>query len=108
MFLLHRYCPLLAGVVLAHLPFSASAHPIPDIPVRGVFESGGAATIYVEVNPRSFEADANDAPSLINSTYQTLPPERKAELKRLAAEFVPRSVEFYLEPVGRMQPEFTF
>ena len=31
---------------------SSPAHPVPDIPVRGTFTSGGAATISVEVDPR--------------------------------------------------------
>jgi hydrogenase/urease accessory protein HupE len=84
------------------------AHPIPDIPVRGTFEQGGACTIYVEVNPRCLDAEPNTAPSLTNAIYQTLPPERKAELRRQADELVKRCVEFYFEPVGRIQPEFTF
>ncbi len=84
------------------------AHPVPDIPVRGVFEQGGAATIYVEANPRCFDADPTNAPSLTKAIYETLPPERKAELHRQAAELVKQSVEFYFEPVGRIQPEFTY
>lgn len=86
----------------------AGAHPIPDIPVRGVFEPGGAFTIFVEVNPRCLDADPNNAPSLTQTIYQTLSPERKAELIRQSDELVRKSVEFYLEPVGRIQPEFKF
>lgn len=93
---------------LAFFSAPAFAHPIPDIPVRGVFETGGAATIYVEVNPRCLDADPNTAPSLTNSIFQTLPPERKAELRQQADALVRRSVEFYFEPIGRIQPEFTF
>jgi hypothetical protein len=100
--------PVLAALLLILGANRAQAHPVPDIPVRGVFEAGGAAAIYVEVNPRCFDADPNGAPSLTNAIYQTLPPERKAELLRQAATLVPRNVEFYLEPVGRIQPEFAF
>jgi hypothetical protein len=62
----------------------------------------------VEVNPRCFDDDPNGAPSLTHSVYQTLPPERKAELQRQARDLVQRCVEFFFEPVGRLQPEFTF
>jgi hydrogenase/urease accessory protein HupE len=86
----------------------AQAHPVPDIPVRGEFEQGGAATIRVEVNPRCFDANPTDAPSLTYAIYKTLPPERKAELIKQADELVKRAVEFYFEPVGRIQPEFKF
>lgn len=102
-FLRPVFCALL---VVFGMP--AWAHPVPDIPVRGVFESGGAATIHVEINPRAFDADPTNAPSLTNSTYRTLPAERRAELLRQAKELVARSIEFYLEPIGRQQPVFTF
>ncbi len=104
----HLLRPLVAIFLFVCGAEQAQAHPIPDIPVRGTFETGGAATIYVEVNPRCFDADPNSAPSLTNAIYQTLPKERKAELLRQAAELVPRNIEFYFEPVGRIQPEFTF
>ncbi len=105
---IHRLAPLFALLLLIGGGPRAHAHPIPDIPVRATFETGGAATIYVEVNPRAFDADPNGAPSLTNAIFLTLPAERKAELIRQAAELVPRNVEFYFEPVGRIQPEFTF
>jgi hypothetical protein len=86
----------------------AGAHPIPDIPVRGVFETGGHGTIYVEMNPRCVDAEPNTAPSLTKAIYETLPPERKAELQRQIEQLARESVEYYLEPVGRIQPEFTW
>lgn len=97
-----------AVLLVAWFSGVAIAHPIPDIPVRGVFESGGACTIFAEVTPRCFDADPNTAPTLTNAIFKTLPPERKAELRRQADEMVKRCVEFYFEPIGRIQPEFTF
>lgn len=100
-------CRLLC--VLFFLAISAAwGHPVPDIPVRGSFVTGGAATISVEVDPRCFDADPTNAASLTNTIYRTLPTERKAELRRQAAELVARSIDFFFEPVGRVQPEFTF
>jgi len=100
--------PIFTVLLLVFGAGLAGAHPIPDIPVRGVFEQGGACTIYVEVNPRALDADPNAAPSLTKAIYQTLPPERKAELLRQSEELVKQSIEFYFEPVGRIQPEFTY
>ena len=100
--------PFLAILLLALGAGLAHAHPIPDIPVRGVFETGGAGTIFVEVNPRCLDADPDTAPTLTYDIYQSLPPERKAELIRQAGALIKRSVEFYFEPIGRIQPEFQF
>ena len=86
----------------------AGAHPIPDIPVRGVFETGGNCTVYLEMNPRCVDADPNTAPSLTKAIYETLPPERKAELQPQIEQLARESVEYYFEPVGRIQPEFTW
>jgi hydrogenase/urease accessory protein HupE len=84
------------------------AHPIPDIPVRGNFLSGGEAIISVEVNPRCFEPDPLTAPSLVNRVYTSLPDDRKAELRAKSKELVNRLIEFYFDPVGRIHPDFKF
>lgn len=84
------------------------AHPIPDIPVRGSFLSGGEAVISVEVNPRCFEPEPLTAPSLINRVYTGLPEERKTELRAKSKELVNRLIEFYFDPVGRIHPDFKF
>lgn len=97
------FCALL--FLSAH---SAPAHPIPDIPVRGSFSTGGAATISVEVDPRCFDADPNTAASLTFATFRTLPAERRAALRQQATALVTRSVDFFFEPGGRVQPEFAF
>jgi hydrogenase/urease accessory protein HupE len=97
---------LLSALLIAFGAAAATAHPIPDIPVRGVFEKGGNCTIYIEMNPRTVDADPNEAPSLTKAIYDTLPPARKAELERQIEQLARESVEFYLEPVGRIQPEF--
>lgn len=96
------------GALLFLVAHAAQAHPIPDIPVRGSFTTGGAASISVEVDPRCFEADPNTASSLTYAIYQTLSAERKMELRRKATELVARSIDFIFEPVGRLQPEFQF
>ena len=86
----------------------ARAHPVPDIPVRSFFPGDGTVRITVEVDPRCFDEDPTNAASMLPPTLATLPPGRKAELQRQAADLVRRCVEFTFEPVGRVQPEFGF
>ncbi|RFC45609.1 MAG: HupE / UreJ protein [Verrucomicrobia bacterium] len=86
----------------------ASAHPIPDIPVCGSFEEGGTATFSVEVNPRCFDQDPVTATSLTQILFSNLTEARKAEMLAAAVELVKKNVEFFLEPIGRIQPEFQF
>ncbi len=85
-----------------------SAHPIPDVPVKGSFLSGGDAEITIEVDPRCFEADPEKAPYFTPRSLALASPARQEELKRLAAEFAARNVEYRLEPIGRVSPEFAF
>ena len=86
----------------------ALAHPIPDIPVHGNFEAGGKAFVRVDVNPRCFDEDPTTATSLTRLLFSNLSKERKEQLLKAAAELVKKDIEFYLEPVGRIQPDFTF
>ena len=86
----------------------ARAHPIPDIPVHGSFASGGRALVRVDVNPRCFDENPTDATSLTRLLYANLSPERKEQMLKMASELIKRELEFFLEPVGRVQPEFQF
>jgi hypothetical protein len=86
----------------------ALAHPVPDIPVRTFFPGDGTARVTVEIDPRCFEPDPENAPSLVQHGFSAFTDVEKEALKTRAADFVRRSVEFTLEPIGKMQPEFTF
>ena len=107
-----NFCGILRPTLTALFIFlgagMAGAHPIPDIPVRGVFESGGACTIYVEINPRCLDPKPDAAPSLTKAGYQTLSPERKNELLRQVDALTKASVEFEFEPLGRVEPKFPY
>jgi len=101
---------ILALAVLSFTLFSPplEAHPIPDIPVQGHFQTGGEATIYVEIDPRSFDPDPLNAPSVTKALFPDYSEQERAEWQRKADELVKRSVEFYFEPLGQVQPKFTF
>lgn len=86
----------------------AEAHPIPDIPVQGHFQTGGEATIYVEIDPRCFDLDPLNAPSVTKALLPAHSEQERAEWPAKADALVKRSVEFYFEPLGQVQPKFTF
>lgn len=96
----------LLAVLLLH--GTTLAHPTPDIPVRGYFPGDGTARITVEVDPRCLAADPNTEPSTVPAKLAALTPEEKAALTRRAGEIIRRGVEFTLEPVGQIQPDFSF
>ena len=86
----------------------AVAHPVPDIPVRTFLPGDGTARVTVEIDPRVFEPDPLNAPSLVPHGFSGFTDAEKDALKTRCADLVRRSVEFTLEPLGKMQPEFTF
>ncbi len=108
--MMHRFLFRAALAILLPVWFCgiANAHPTPDIPVRGEFATGGDATISVEVDPRSFEADFAEAPSLLNWVFRTLPAADRSALEKQAEELIQRSVEFHFEPLGQLRPRFSF
>ena len=91
----------LSGVVL-------EAHSIPEIPVRGDFRTDGTVEISIEINPRNWDATPSEAPSLEYKTFQTMSEAQKQELIRRSHEYIQRSVQLTFEPLGQVQPEFTF
>jgi hypothetical protein len=103
--------PLLCSLVWVWLTFSAVAgfaHSIPDIPVRGDFQANGTAEITVEISPRSWAESPKLAPDLEFKDFQKYSPEQRAELLKRMRTFLSDHVELRLEPIGRIQPDFTF
>lgn len=107
MFPRRKQAAIFAFLFLA-LSVVVRAHPIPDIPVRTFFPGDGSARVTVEVDPRCFDDAPDIAPSLLSPALAARSAEEKAQLQAKAAELVRRCIEFTLEPVGRVQPEFTF
>ncbi len=90
--------------------FSAvlGAHSIPDIPVRGAFQTGGEAEITIEINPRNWAESPKMALSLEQKEFLTYTDARREELLKQTRAFVATYLEFTLEPIGRIQPDFTY
>ena len=106
-----RSAPLLRPLFTAFLGlFSAvlAAHSIPDIPVRGAFQTGGEAEISIEINPRNWSESPKMALSLEQKEFLTYTSAQKEELLKQTKAFVATYLEFTLEPIGRVQPDFTW
>jgi hypothetical protein len=106
-----RPTPLLRPLFIALLGlFSAvlGAHSIPDIPVRGAFQTGGEAEITIEINPRNWSESPKMALSLEQKEFLTYTDAQRKELLKQTRAFVATYLEFTLEPIGRVQPDFTY
>jgi len=106
-----RSAPLLRPLFTALLGlFSAflAAHSIPDIPVRGAFQTGGEAEISIEINPRNWSESPKMALSLEQKEFLTYTSAQREELLKQTKAFVATYLEFTLEPIGRVQPDFTW
>ena len=106
-----RPTPLLRPLFIALLGlFSAvlGAHSIPDIPVRGAFQTGGEAEITIEINPRNWSESPKMALSLEQKEFLTYTDAQREELLKQTRAFVATYLEFTLEPIGRIQPNFTY
>ena len=84
------------------------AHSIPEIPVRADFHQGGQMELSIEINPRNWEASPAEAPSLEFKAFMLQPQSQKDAQIARTKQFIADSLEFTLEPLGNIQPEFTW
>jgi hydrogenase/urease accessory protein HupE len=106
-----RSTPLLRPLLIAIFGlFSAvlGAHSIPDVPVRGAFQIGGEAEITIEINPRNWADSPKMALSLEQKEFLTYTDVQREELLKKTRAWVATYLEFTLEPIGRVQPDFTY
>lgn len=95
-------------LLLPGIATPAVAHPIPDIPVQSEFEAGGAGTVRVEIDLRLFDSEPSTAPYFAFEYLPGKPPEWRTENIEKAHAFVAANIEFFLEPLGRMAPDFAW
>jgi hypothetical protein len=98
----------LLGTVFCLGFINLSAHSIPETAVRGSFDAQGNAEITIEVNPRAWDLNPIDSPSTEFSDLQKMTAAERADYVRKTKEVIAKSVEFTFEPIGRIQPDFTF
>lgn len=84
------------------------AHSIPDIPLRAEFKTGGQMELSIEINPRNWEPSPAEAPSLELKTFMLQSQSQKDAQIARTKKFIADTLEFTLEPLGNIQPDFTW
>lgn len=110
-----RFLDMLAALRLRHLiapllllPSLLWSHPIPDVPVRASFKTGGACAIRIDVDPRTFEEDPNTATYLTKAQMEHLTPNERQEMMEEAAAFIQKTVTLEFSPLGTIAPDWEF
>jgi len=84
------------------------AHSIPEIPVRAEFKSGGQMELSIEIDPRDWEPSPAEAPSLEFKAFMLQPQSKKDAQIARTKQFIADYLEFTFEPLGNIQPDFTW
>lgn len=100
--------PTFLKVTLCLFSALLSAHSIPEIPVRAAFQPGGQLELSIEINPRNWEPSPAEAPSLEFKAFVLMPTEKRESFIARTKQFVAESIEFTFEPLGHIQPDFTW
>ncbi len=95
---------ILFGLISASL----LAHSIPDIPLRAEFKTGGQMELSIEINPRNWEPSPAEAPSLELKMFMLQSQSQKDAQIARTKKFIADYLEFTLEPLGNIQPDFTW
>lgn len=64
--------------------------------------------LSIEINPRNWTESPKMAPSLEQKEFLTYTSAQREELLKQTRAFVATYLEFTLEPIGRIQPDFTY
>ena len=99
---------LISATLVFLLSAVAGAHPVPDLPIRSYFESGGKLEIRVEVDPRCFADDPEQVDYMTREAAEGLSEEDVRELHEKADLFISQRLRFLFKPVGELKPEFVW
>ncbi len=83
-------------------------HPIPDLPVHGIFETDGTSKISLSIDIRCFEEDPEKVPFLDLAQFQALTQVEKENLLVKAKAFVRKSLQIRINQNEWYLPNFTF
>ena len=82
------------------------SHPIPDIPVIGSFNSDGNASIFVEIDPRSFAEDPESVQFITGESFKNFPDSNKSELLLQAKGMIRDAFDLRFGDNSWFLPEF--
>jgi hypothetical protein len=89
-------------LLLCVSPLLLLAHPIPNLPIKTVFDEAGQVCVRVEVDPRCFAAEPEKVEYMLKPELEALTAEAKDKLKEQAM------VILRFEPSGNLQPEWSW
>jgi hydrogenase/urease accessory protein HupE len=92
--------------LLTLFPLALWAHPIPELPIKSVFQADGKAEIRAEADPRLFQPLPDKAPYLLRAEWAGMSKEKQDELIQQAIRYMGERISFHLEPVGEIKPQF--
>ena len=95
-------------LIVALLALPAVAHPVPDVPVRGEFKSIGESTITVEVDPRCFAEDSENAPYVKKRDLDNMSNQQREELISKAQKLIESTLLFQFDPKDALKPSFEY
>ena len=84
----------------------AFAHPVPDIPILGSFNSDGNSSIIIEIDPRSFAEDPESIPFITKKAFKDFPDSNKSELLIKAEEMIIDAFDLRFGETSWFLPDF--
>ena len=84
------------------------AHPIPDLPILGIFDQNGRSQVEVEIDPRAFADNPEAAPFLTHSSLQELNASSRRNLLDQATQLLESSLQIRMNHQAWYLPNFDY
>ncbi len=84
------------------------AHPIPDLPVFGIFDKNGSNQIIIEIDPRAFAKDPEEEPFLTAPALAKLDASSQKDLLREASQMLESSLLIRMNAQKWHLPHFQY
>ena len=85
-----------------------AAHPIPDLPIFGMFDRNGTSRIEVEIDPRAFADDPEAEPFLTVPALEELNMSARQSLLDQSFELLERSLQIRMNDQSWYLPDFSY
>lgn len=108
---MRTFCIRLVFLVIgAIFLFSSSiyAHPIPDLPIFGLFDQNGTSQVEVEIDPRAFADDPEAEPFLTMPVLDELNTSSRQNLLKQGLELLESSLQIRMNDQEWYLPSFAY